>query len=172
MFPAKKIVWAGIALTLLTTGVLAQGIRRSLAGSDSNKAGVAGFVIKNEVKKMQETLREKGNYRGEIDGVLGLRTRASLRAYQKAEHLPITGQVDIRTAGRLGVRPESTWGNSNRTGREVGDRAGRETKSNKPSAGIRWAEARVNRTPHQGVSMAAAIEDSRKDDANGQRAEN
>ncbi len=171
MFLTSKIVWAGIAVTLLATGMLVQGLPRSPAGSGSNKDGVAGFVIKNEVKKMQEILREKGHYRGEIDGVLGLRTRTSLRAYQKAEHLPITGQVDIRTADRLGVRPESTWGDSKRAGREVGDQAGSEMKSNKPSAGIRRADGRASKTSRKQVSTAA-VEDNGGDDANGPQAEN
>ena len=55
---------------------------------------------------MQETLRDKGHYRGKIDGVFGLRTRASIRGYQKAENLPVTGQLDTPTAGKLGVAPE------------------------------------------------------------------
>ena len=106
MFLASKIGWAGIALKLLTTGILVLGFPSSAAGSDSNKEKVPAFVIKNEIRKMQETLRGKGHYRGKVDGVFGLRTRASIRAYQKAENLPITGEVDTRTADGLGVRPE------------------------------------------------------------------
>jgi peptidoglycan hydrolase-like protein with peptidoglycan-binding domain len=143
MFLASKIGWAGIAFTLLTTGILAQNFPRSAAGSDSNKEGVAAFVVKNEIKKMQQTLREKGHDPGKVDGVFGLRTRASIRAYQKAENLPITGQVDSRTADGLGVRPESTWGNSQSAGQQDGhssNQAGGETKRDKPSAGIKWAK--------------------------------
>src|ERR1700676_3386109 len=117
MFLANQIGWAGIALTLLTTGMSVQGVPRSAAGSEFNKEGDAD---QNEIKKMQETLRNKGHHRGKVDGVFGLRTRASIRAYQKAENLPITGQVDSRTADRLGVRPESTWDNPKSAGREVG----------------------------------------------------
>jgi peptidoglycan hydrolase-like protein with peptidoglycan-binding domain len=144
MLLASKIVWVGIALTLLTAGMLAQGFPRSPAGSDSSKeGGVAAFVIKNEITKMQETLRTKGHYQGKVDGVFGLRTRASLRAYQKAENLLVTGQVDSPTADRLGVRPELSWGDSQSTRREVGhssDGAGGEIKKHKPSAGIKWAK--------------------------------
>ncbi len=156
MFLASKIGWAKIACTLLTTGMLVQGFPRSAAGSDSNKEGVAA-VHRNEIEKMQETLRNKGHYRGKVDGVFGLRTRASIRAYQKAENLPITGQVDTRTADRLGVRPESNWGNSKSAGREVGhvsDRAGGETKRDKPSAGIRRAEGRASKTSRKEVARA------------------
>jgi peptidoglycan hydrolase-like protein with peptidoglycan-binding domain len=170
MFLASKIGWAGIALTLLTTGMLGQGLPRSPAGSDSNKEGTAVFVIKNEIKKVQETLRGKGYYGGKVDGVFGLRTRASIRAYQKAESLPITGQVDISTAAALGVRPESKWIHSQNAGREVGH--SRDISRDKPSAGIRRAEARASKTLRQEVSRATATEDHRGGGANKQQAEN
>ena len=166
MFLASRIGWAGIAFTLLTTGMSVQGLPPSAAGSDSNKVGVAAFVIKNEIKKMQETLRTKGHYLGKVDGAFGLRTRASIRAYQKAENFPITGQVDSRTADRLGVRPESTWDNPKSAGREVGhasDRAGGETNRDKPSAGIRRAAVRASKTSRKEVSKVTAIEDYRGD---------
>ena len=121
MFLTSKIGWTGIAFALLTTGMLLQGSPQGAAGSDSNNEGVAAFVTQNEISKMQETLRNKGHYRGKVDGIFGLRTRASIRAYQKAEHLPVTGQVDTRTADGLGVRPESTWSNSESAGRKVGN---------------------------------------------------
>jgi peptidoglycan hydrolase-like protein with peptidoglycan-binding domain len=175
MFLASKIGWAGIGLILLTSGMLVQGFPRSPAGSDSNKEEVAAFVSKDETQKMQETLRNKGHYRGKVDGVFGLRTRASIRAYQKAENLPITGQVDIRTADRLGVRPESTWGNSQRAGQGVGHdsaKAGGETNRDKPSAGIRRAEGRAGKTSRKEVSRATAIEDNRGYGSNKQQAQN
>jgi peptidoglycan hydrolase-like protein with peptidoglycan-binding domain len=175
MLLARKIGWAGIALTLLTTGMSLQAFPQNTAGSDSNKQGVPAFVIKNEIRKMQEILRNQGHYRGKVDGAFGLRTRASIRAYQKAEHLPITGQVDARTADRLGVRPESTWGNSKSAGREVGhgsDRASGEIKRDKPSAGIRRVERRASSSSRKEVPKAIAVEDHRRDGAHKQQAEN
>jgi hypothetical protein len=56
---ANKIGWVGIAFALLTSGVLAQDFPRRPAGSDSNKEGVPESH-QNEIKKMQETLRNKG----------------------------------------------------------------------------------------------------------------
>jgi peptidoglycan hydrolase-like protein with peptidoglycan-binding domain len=179
MFLASRIGWAGMAFTLLTTGMLVTGLPRNAAGSDSNKEGVASFVIKNEITKIQETLRDKGHYLGKVDGAFGLRTRAGLRAYQKAENFPITGQVDSRTADGLGVRPESTWDTPKSAGREVGrgsDGAGGETNRDKPSAGIRRAAVRASKTSRKEVSkvtaMVTAIEDNRGDGADRQQAAN
>jgi peptidoglycan hydrolase-like protein with peptidoglycan-binding domain len=176
MFLASKIGWAEIAFILLTSGMLLPGFPRSAAASDSSKEGVTAFFIRNEIRKMQETLRNGGHYRGKVDGVLGLRTRASIRAYQKAENLPVTGQVDTRTADGLGVRPESTWGDSQSTGREVGsgDGAGGEVKRDKPSAGIKWAKGsgRTSKTPRQGVKTIVAPESGRGDRERKLQAEN
>ena len=175
MFLARKIGWAGIALTLLTTGLSLQAFPRSAAGFDPNKENVAAFVVKNEIRKMQEILRDKGHYRGKIDGILGLRSRASIRGYQKAENLPITGQVDARTADGLGLRPESTWDNSKSAERDVrhgNDRVGDEVKPDKPSAGIRRVEHRASNSSRKGVPKAIAVENNHQDRANKQQAEN
>ena len=168
MFLASKIVLAGITLSLLTTGMLVQGFPGSTPVLNSDKKEVAAFVAKDEVKKMQQTLHYKGHYQGEVDGVFGLRTRASIRAYQKAENLLITGQVDSRTADRLGVRPESSWDNSTGAGRPVGrgsNQAG-ESKKDKPSACIPWAEGGARKSSRKEVSRATAIEDNRADGIN------
>jgi len=162
MLLARKIGWAGIAFTLLTTGMLGQGASPSPAGPESNKEEYTVFVIKNEIRKMQETLRSKGYYEGKVDGVLGLRTRASIRAYQKAENLRITGQVDIRTAAGLGVRPESRWDSSQSAGRRVGfgsDIVIGEVNRDKPSAGIKRAQGRSSNTAREEPSRAIAMEE-------------
>jgi peptidoglycan hydrolase-like protein with peptidoglycan-binding domain len=174
MFLTRKIGWAGIALTLLTTGMLGQSILRSAAGSDSSKQGVPAFVTRDEIFKMQETLRGKGLYRGKVDGDFGLRTRASIRAYQKAENLPITGEVDTRTAAGLGIRPESNWANSQSAGQDARSSyivAG-ESKGEKPSAGIRRAKGAPGKTARREVSRTTPMEDNRGSGANNQQAQN
>jgi len=170
---ASKIVWVGIAFTLLMTGMLGQAFPRP-AGSDSKREGFAVFVIKNEIEKMQETLRGKGYYEGKVDGVFGLRTRASIRAYQKAESFPITGQLDTQTAAGLGVRPESSWDNSRSAGQQVGhssDIAVGEFNRDKPSAGIRRVEGRPSNASRKEVSGATAM-DNRGGGATKQQAAN
>ena len=171
MFLASKIGWAGVALALLTAGILAPGFPRSRARPDSNPEADATFITRNEIMKMQETLHNQGYYQGNVDGIFGLRTRASLRAYQKAEKLPFTGQVDTWTASRLGIRPEWTWHDSKAVGNEVrlgGDTAAGQISKEKPPAGIRWAEASASQVRRKEASRIVAVGDNLGDSANRQ----
>jgi peptidoglycan hydrolase-like protein with peptidoglycan-binding domain len=175
MFRTSKTEWAAVVITLLTTGMLVQGFPPNAAASDSSE-GVAPFVIKNEITKMQEALRDKGHYRGRIDGVFGLRTRDSIRAYQKAEKLPLTGQVDAGTAGRLGVRPERNWDNPQTTERDIGrgsDPNGSDVNRGKPSANVKWANSarRTAKTLRKPVKPVVAPEGRRGDGARALQAE-
>ena len=158
----KKAVWTRVVFVLLMTAMLGLSLMpRAFAGDH------------HDIKKVQETLRTKGYYEGKVDGVFGLRTRASIRAYQKAENLPITGQADTRTAAGLGVRPESNWGNSESARWELGqgsDIVIGDVKRDKPSAGIR--RARASKTSRKEVSRATAMENNREGGANQQQAEN
>ena len=120
MLLAGKAAWAGIVFLLLTTG-RSGPLPTPLASGANLSKEVPAVTHPDDVKKVQETLKGKGHYRGEVDGVFGLRTRASVRGFQKTENLPVTGQLDAQTAVKLGVRPE---------GREE---VGYETTQGKPS---------------------------------------
>ena len=125
MLLASKVACAGIAFILLATGI--SGTRPATLTSGPNLSKeVLAVEDRNDVKKLQETLRDNGHYRGEVDGVLGLRTRASIRANQRAENLPVTGELDAETAGKLGVIPQGH------------EKTGYEAAQGKPSAGIKW----------------------------------
>ena len=135
MLFASKIVCSGIVFLLMTPWtsgphplpldsgpISAANWWRIMVGLES-AGGSAGEQCQGDAADLQD----EGHYRGKIDGMFGLRTRASIRGFQKAEHLPVTGQLDVQTASKLGVRPESRGD----TGDETQD---------KPSAGITWAE--------------------------------
>ena len=161
MLLAGKVAWAGIVFILLTTGISGPRPTPLPSGGNLSKE-VPPVGQRNDVKKMQETLRSKGHYRGKADGVFGLRTRASVRAYQKAENLPITGQLDTQTAGKLGVRPE---------GREqTGDQAAK----SKPSAGIKWVKSsgRTSKTLRKAEKTVAGPESGGGDRGKRLQAEN
>jgi peptidoglycan hydrolase-like protein with peptidoglycan-binding domain len=54
------------------------------------------------VEQAQQALKDAGHDPGAIDGVMGARTTAALKAYQEKQGLPVTGQLDDATAAKLG----------------------------------------------------------------------
>src|SRR3984893_13277058 len=174
MFLAGRAAWAAIVFTFLTTGISGPRAKPLASGAGPSRKMPAGDP-RSEIKNLQATLRNKGHYRGKVDGVFGLRTRASIRAYQKAEKFPISGEVDAWTADGLGIRPESIWDNSGGARGDVGrgtDRAGGDINRGKPSAGIRRAEGKARKTKRTKVSRTIPTEDNRGEDGSKQQAEN
>jgi peptidoglycan hydrolase-like protein with peptidoglycan-binding domain len=56
---------------------------------------------------MQQALKDKGFDPGPMDGVIGPKTTAALKDYQKSENLAMTGKMDRDTAVKLGVKKVS-----------------------------------------------------------------
>jgi peptidoglycan hydrolase-like protein with peptidoglycan-binding domain len=121
-----------------------------------------GSAYPDNVITMQQTLHDKGHYRGKVDGVFGLRTEASIRAFQKAENLPVTGQLDTNTAGKLGITAE------------VREETNHETTPGKPSAGIKLAKGsgQTRKTFRKVEKTVAASESGRGDREKKRHAEN
>lgn len=160
MFLVGKAACAGIIFLLLTTWI--SGPRPRLLISTADTASeVSEARHRNDVYTMQLALQDKGLYRGKIDGVLGLRTRASIRAYQEAENLPVTGQLDNQTAAKLSVAPEG--------GKTVPENPGA-----KPSAGIKWTKGsrRTGKTLRNTNKSVAAPESERGGSGKTLQAEN
>ena len=64
----------------------------------------------HDVMQAQKTLNDRGFDVGPADGIVGARTRAGIRSFQKAEGMPVTGRLDKKTAEKLGVGTESLVG--------------------------------------------------------------
>ena len=56
-----------------------------------------------EIKKLQEALKAKGDDPGALDGVMGRKTTAALRRFQAGNGLKATGKLDKETAEKLGI---------------------------------------------------------------------
>src|SRR5258706_5543382 len=71
----------------------------------------------DNVRAVQEKLRDSGLYFGEIDGAYSSEVAAALGRYQIRNGLPITGQLDVETAKALGAMPAVTTSNANDSAR-------------------------------------------------------
>src|SRR5258708_902713 len=70
---------------------------------------VAASVLANEnVRAVQEKLRDGGFYSGEVDGAYSPQLSAALTRYQIRNGLPITGQLDEDTSKALGAKAAVT----------------------------------------------------------------
>lgn len=58
---------------------------------------------RQDIKKAQEALKNKGYDPGSMDGVIGPQTTQAIRAFQSASGLKETGRLDPETAKKLGV---------------------------------------------------------------------
>lgn len=152
MLLVSKAAWSGFALVLLVTGISGPRPTPLASGANLSKE-MPAVAYPTDVKNLQQSLLDKGHYRGNVDGVVGLRTRASVREFQKAQNLPVTGQLDSETALKLGIRLERR--------EEIGYRTSKE----KPSAGITWASGsgRPSKTPRKAIKTVAAPESGRGD---------
>jgi peptidoglycan hydrolase-like protein with peptidoglycan-binding domain len=150
---ASQKVGTGIVFALLISAMFAE----SSGAFEASKLHEAALAARDQsaVKKMQQALVDRGHYRGKVDGVIGLRTRASIRSLQKAQNLPATGRLDSQTASKLGVKPESI-------GRK--DEPGNQAAKDKPWAGTRLATGtrRTHRTFPEIVPTGVDHEDSSK----------
>jgi peptidoglycan hydrolase-like protein with peptidoglycan-binding domain len=73
-----------------------------MSSSDMQK-GMKGGGGDENTKKVQEALKDKGQDPGPIDGVMGPKTKAAIKAYQSANKMKATGRLDAETAKSLGV---------------------------------------------------------------------
>jgi len=88
-----------------------------------------------DVERAQQALKQMGHDPGPIDGVMGAQTAAALRAYQKAQGLRVTGQLDAATTAKLGEPAQApasspqTGGDTKQTGGDT-KQTGGDTKQN------------------------------------------
>lgn len=104
---------------LLTLGVSARAAEEKQAPpakaekmGEMDKKPEKGKMTTGRVdnREVQEALKAKGNDPGAIDGRMGPKTRAALKAFQETNGLKATGQLDNETAEKLGIGKTSAMG--------------------------------------------------------------
>ena len=99
-----------IALFTVTIGV---ALAASVCGNDYRPVDLQQGWGPENVRAVQEKLRDSGLYFGEIDGAYSSELAAALGRYQIRNGLPITGQLDVETARALGATPTVTTSSPN-----------------------------------------------------------
>lgn len=93
-------------------GTSTNGMKSSDAMKDKQpgERAATGSWNKDDVKKVQEALKDKGNDPGPADGIMGPQTQKALRAFQSKQGIKSTGRLDAETAKALGVERASSMG--------------------------------------------------------------
>jgi peptidoglycan endopeptidase LytE len=96
----KSILSAIAALSLcLCMPAMAQTLMRTTPRQSAKTARIK--VSEDRIREVQQALEGKGYDVGKIDGEFGSKTERALRKFQKAQRLPVTGQIDRATLARL-----------------------------------------------------------------------
>ncbi len=102
-----------------------------------------------EIREVQRVLIERRLLVGEVDGVLGSRTREALITFQRQQGIQTTGSIDTRTVTALGL--------SNRIGQQTGQSAtqGQSSTVGQSRSGTQQPSAQQS-TTGQGTGQANA----------------
>jgi peptidoglycan hydrolase-like protein with peptidoglycan-binding domain len=96
--PAKPAPKASMQHTPAATPTKTAGQDTTMAHPSTAKHTV---WTKDQIKEAQEGLAKAGDYKGKPTGVLDRRTRSAIRAYQKANKLPVTGRLNSELLEKL-----------------------------------------------------------------------
>jgi Putative peptidoglycan binding domain len=72
-------------------------------GSTGSHSGMSADGGSEQVKAVQKALQDKGMDPGAVDGIMGPKTMAALKAFQKDQKLTESGRLDDQTREKLGV---------------------------------------------------------------------
>jgi len=100
---------------LKPTGRL-DGATLAALGLDKGNAAGSSRYDAATIRKVQETLNDRGFKAGPPNGVLGERTSAALREFQKSENFAVTGQLNPRTLAALGIPEQPASAGATRSG--------------------------------------------------------
>jgi carboxyl-terminal processing protease len=72
-------------------------------GASKPATGMSDGAGSDQVKAVQKALQDKGMDPGPVDGIMGPKTSAALKAFQKDQKLTESGRLDDQTREKLGV---------------------------------------------------------------------
>ncbi len=90
-----------------TSSTTEKGTTAKTMGKHHRKGRMARGHSSEQVKAVQQALKDKGMDPGDVDGKMGPKTHAALREFQKKEGLKVTGRPDSETMSKLGVEQKT-----------------------------------------------------------------
>ena len=109
MFSGALVLGTGVAWPQSTGSDQPRSGQSGSVGSGSSSS-MSGQMSQDQIKKIQQALKDKGHDPGPIDGNMNSRTQEALRAFQKSQNITVTGTLDSSTAAALGVTAPSASG--------------------------------------------------------------
>ena len=109
MFSGALVLGRGVAWPQSTGSDQPRSGQSGSVGSGSSSS-MSGQMSQDQIKKIQQALKDKGHDPGPIDGNMNSRTQEALRAFQKSQNITVTGTLDSSTAAALGVTAPSASG--------------------------------------------------------------
>jgi peptidoglycan hydrolase-like protein with peptidoglycan-binding domain len=149
--------------TLLTAATLAVAITTGPAIAQT-AAPSASQPDRAQVERVQKALKDAGHDPGAIDGVMGARTSAALKAYQTKEGLSASGQLDDATMAKIGggqAAQASPSSNREQTGGDTKPSAVDPAQAKKTGANA-GEGASYSRSTEKGQSTMKDTEEKRK----------
>ena len=125
-----NLIAMAVAAAMLSFGAVAQdkkqesqGAQSSSSASKEQKPGSGPSASGDKqsqrsetIKEVQTKLKDQGQDPGPADGVMGPKTQAALKEFQKDKGLKETGQLDQQTLSALGVSGSAAAGGSSASG--------------------------------------------------------
>jgi Putative peptidoglycan binding domain len=90
------------------------------ADTSTGSRSAASTGGQQDVRQVQEALKDKGHDPGPIDGVMGSQTKQALRDFQKANGLKQTGTLDTQTKEKLNIEGGSSGAGSSKGSGSMG----------------------------------------------------
>lgn len=148
-----------------TTGAMDKNGKMDKAGKmdKPGKMHAAKAGNREHVKAAQQALKDKGHDPGAIDGVMGAKTKAALKDFQKAQGLKESGSLDNDTMAKLGVDMKtSATGSSSAPSASPATDTKSDAKADAPKAGAPKTDSQPSASPSTGTTDPAKPADTTK----------
>ncbi|MCS6804783.1 MAG: peptidoglycan-binding domain-containing protein [Acidobacteriota bacterium] len=90
-----------MVLTLMLA--LIAGLLNIVTTVDARRQRPELQLSRQTVRQVQQALKDRGYYDGAVDGIMGVRTRRAIQAFQQEKGLSATGRIDEQTLKKLGI---------------------------------------------------------------------